>query len=43
MRKGKFAYARKSVSMPIKETFQIPEHLPKRTPTPTEDEDEEED
>jgi hypothetical protein len=38
MMKGKIAYARKSVPMPIKETFQMPEHLPERTPTPTEDE-----
>jgi hypothetical protein len=41
-RKGKLAYARKSVPMPIKETFQIPPNLPERTPTPTEDEEEEE-
>jgi hypothetical protein len=37
MRKGKIAYARKSVPLPIKETFQMPEHLPERTATPTED------
>jgi hypothetical protein len=43
MRKGKFAYARKSVPMPIKETFQMPERLSEHTPTPTEDEEEEED
>jgi hypothetical protein len=40
-RKGKLSYARKSVPMPIKETFQIPPNLPERTPTPTEDEEEE--
>jgi hypothetical protein len=38
MRKGKIAYARKSVPMPIKETFRMHEHLPERTPTLTEDE-----
>jgi hypothetical protein len=38
MRKGKIAYARKSVPMPIKETFQMSDHLPERIPTPTEDE-----
>jgi hypothetical protein len=43
MRKGKIAYARKSVLMPIKETFQMPDHLPERTPTPTEDEAEDHD
>jgi hypothetical protein len=39
-RKGKFAYARKSVPMPIKQIFQMPGHLPERTPTLTEDEEE---
>jgi hypothetical protein len=43
MRKGKIAYARKSVLMPIKETFQMPDHLPERTPTLTEDEAEDHD
>jgi hypothetical protein len=36
-------YARMSLLMPIKETFQMPDHLPERSPTPTEDEAEDHD
>jgi hypothetical protein len=43
MRKGKIDYARKSVPMPIKETFQMSDHLPKCTPTPTEEDVEDHD
>jgi hypothetical protein len=40
-RRGRFAYAKKSVPMPIRETFKMLDHIPEKYETTTEDEDEE--
>jgi hypothetical protein len=36
-RRGTFAYAKKRVPMPIREPFQMPDHIPERSETPTKD------